>query len=348
MCRERTRLTWVLAALIVGAACSSGAPASSSPSPAESQPTERTPIIVDYSPTVSDVGALLYLLSHPGVEVLAITLPVTGEAGCELGLEVTLGILAMFEREDVPVACDPEFPPDAVEWPAEFLVGHEALATGLPDAITASDVRPAYQLIAEVASEFERPVTLYAVAPLTNVARALDDFPGLSDELERIVVMGGAVDVGGNVGPANAEWNFWIDVPAAARVLGSGAQITLVSLDATNDVPVPSSWLDDLQESEQSEPVEYLSRLMEIFPNVTSGFFYLWDELAASVAAGEGLITSEERTISVVDEPGADYGRTVPDPSGSPIVVSSGVPDPERFYEHFLLTLSRTSVDGEE
>jgi hypothetical protein len=24
------------------------------------------------------------------------------------------------------------------------------------------------------------------------------------------------------------------------------------------------------------------------------------------------------------------------------------VPDPERFYEHFLLTLSRTSVDGEE
>ena len=265
-----------------------------------------------------------------------------------MGLEVTLGILAMFEREDVPVACDPEVPPDAEEWPAEFLVGHEALTSGLPDATTASDVRPAYQLIAEVASEFERPVTLYAVAPLTNVARALDHFPGLSDELERIVVMGGAVDVRGNVGPANAEWNFWIDVQAAARVLGSGAQITLVSLDATNDVPVPDSWLDDLHESKQSEPIEYLSRLVEIFPNVTSGFFYLWDELAASVAAGEGFVTSEERTISVVEEPGEDRGRTVPDPAGSPIVVSSGVPDPDSFYEHFLLPLSRTPVDGDE
>jgi inosine-uridine nucleoside N-ribohydrolase len=303
---------------------------------------------VDYSPTVSDVGGLLYLLSHPGVEVLAITLPVTGEAGCELGLEVTLGILAMLEREDVPVACDPEFPLDAEDWPPEFLAGHEALASGLPDATTVSDVRPAYQLIAEVASEFERPVTLYAVAPLTNVARALDHFPGLTDELDRIVVMGGAVDVRGNVGPANAEWNFWIDVPAAARVLGSGAQVTLVSLDATNDVPVPGSWLDDLQESERSEPVKYLSTLVEIFPNVTSGFFYMWDELAASVAAGEGLITSEERMISVAERPGADYGRTVPDPAGSPIVVSSGVPDPERFYEHFLLTLSRTEVVGDE
>ena len=42
-----------------------------------------TPVIVDYSPTVSDVGGLMYLLAHPRVDVIAISLPVTGEAGGE-------------------------------------------------------------------------------------------------------------------------------------------------------------------------------------------------------------------------------------------------------------------------
>lgn len=66
-------------------------------------------VIVDYSPTVSDVAGFLYLLAHPDVEVIAVSLPVTGEAGCELGLQVTLGVLAMMEKNDVPVACDPFF-----------------------------------------------------------------------------------------------------------------------------------------------------------------------------------------------------------------------------------------------
>lgn len=39
------------------------------------------PVIVDYSPTVSDIGGLMYLLAHPDVDVIAISLPVTGEAG---------------------------------------------------------------------------------------------------------------------------------------------------------------------------------------------------------------------------------------------------------------------------
>ncbi|MFB3044045.1 MAG: hypothetical protein ACE1Y9_01035, partial [Acidimicrobiia bacterium] len=76
-----------------------------------------TPVIVDYSPTVSDVGGLMYLLAHPDVEVIAISLPVTGEAGCDLGFEVTLGILMMFGQEETPVACDPETPSHARSWP---------------------------------------------------------------------------------------------------------------------------------------------------------------------------------------------------------------------------------------
>jgi inosine-uridine nucleoside N-ribohydrolase len=257
----------VLVLTLAAAACTSqgSAPSTSSTQPplstspsstVASDVAVRQPVIVDYSPTVSDVGALLYLLSHPDVEVLAITLPVTGEAGCELGLEVTLGILAMFERDGIPVACDPERPQGAEEWPAEFLAGLGNLTFGLPDSSGfGADVRPAHQLIADIAAASDRPPILYAVAPLTNVARALDRHPGVADQLDSIVIMGGAVDVPGNLDEAtgyggDAEWNFWIDVAAAARVLDGEATITLVPLDATNHVPVPGFWQRDLQSTE--------------------------------------------------------------------------------------------------
>jgi inosine-uridine nucleoside N-ribohydrolase len=96
--------------------------------------TPRQRVIVDYSPTVSDVGALLYLLTSPDVEVVAITLPVTGEARCDLGMEVTLGVLALLGREDVPVACDPDRPEDAGEWPIEFLTGMDSLSDWSADS----------------------------------------------------------------------------------------------------------------------------------------------------------------------------------------------------------------------
>ena len=341
--------------MLVAAACSSSGvlpststnPPTSPPQPeVESGVVARHPVIVDYSPTVSDIGALLYLLSHPGVEVLAITLPVTGETGCELGLEVTFGILAMFERADIPVACDPEFPEDAGQWPAEFLTGHESLTFGLSAAAgVGADARPAHKLIADVAAGADQPVILYAVAPLTNVARALERHPEVADQLDRIVIMGGAVDAPGNVEGTDAEWNFWIDVPAAARVLASGVEITLVPLDATDQVPVPGFWQRDLERAEQSEPVKYLGSLVRTFPAVTSGFFYLWDELAASIAAGEDFVTTEELNLTVVQEPGPRYGSTVRDRSGTSVVVATAVPDPSSFYTHFLTILADAPVD---
>ena len=316
--------------------------------------SEPTPVIVDYSPTVSDVGGLMYLLAHPDVEVIAISLPVTGEAGCDLGFEVTLGILAMFGQEEIPVACDPDTPGQARSWPSEFLGGIENLSFGLPASTVAMSDERASDLIARTAMEAGRPVVIYAVAPLTNVARAFDDHPDLADHVERIVIMGGAVDAPGNVGvdaPApgevavtDAEWNFWIDVPAAAAVIGLGVPLTLVPLDATDFVPIPIWYQRALNEDEQTDAIVYLDRMVRLFPAVTSGFFFMWDELAASVAAGEALTTTEEMTILVI-EGGSDDGRTSRDENGHLVTVATGVSDPDAFYANFLSTLAGSPVE---
>ncbi|GMQ84558.1 MAG: hypothetical protein BMS9Abin07_0122 [Acidimicrobiia bacterium] len=344
-------LAAVAALGLLTAACDSGSQTTTTTVEIETSTTTTTAaaeggptlVIVDYSPTVSDVGGLMYLLAHPDVEVIAVSLPVTGEAGCDLGIEVTLGILAMFDREGIPVACDPEVPYGAREWPEEFLAGQESLTFGLPESTAKASDLSGPDLIAEVAAAADRPVVLYAVAPLTNVARAFDRHPGLAGDLQRIVIMGGAVDAPGNVFGANAEWNVWIDVPAAATVLASGVPVTLVPLDATNFVPVPGFYQRLLDDAEQSDAIAYLSLMVRSFPAVTSGFYQFWDELAASVAAGDDHVSTEEITIVVV-EGGSDDGRTARNDGGYSATVAFAVPDPDAFYSDFVGTLAGSPV----
>jgi inosine-uridine nucleoside N-ribohydrolase len=304
-------------------------------------------VIVDYSPTVSDVGGLMYLLAHPDVEVIAISLPVTGEAGCDLGVRVTLGILSKMGQEHVPVACDPEVPTESETWPDEFLEGATSLLSGIPKLSPEENGQTGTDLIVEAAMTSDRPVTIYAVAPLTNVARALRREPGIADNITQIVIMGGAVDVAGNVFDSPAEWNIFIDAGAAADVISSGVPITLVALDATNDVPVPGWYPIALGRAEQSDQIVYLSRLVDSSPAVMSGFFYLWDELAAAVAAHAVEFTSEEATLSVVVG-GPDSGQTARDPEGTQVAVATGVVSPEEFYAEFIGRLAGAAFEKGE
>ena len=60
-------------------------------------------------------------------------------------------------------------------------------------------------------------MTLCPLGPLTNIALAFAQEPALAAKVERIVLMGGARDLG-NMTPA-AEFNFFVDPHAAAMVL---------------------------------------------------------------------------------------------------------------------------------
>jgi inosine-uridine nucleoside N-ribohydrolase len=353
MTRSRIRTRVIVAALLASVACT-GETATSEPlttSTVATTTTERatsteapaneghTPVILDYSPTVSDVGALLYLLSEPTVELVAITLPETGEAACELGLDVTVRILALFDRPEVPVACGRGIPDGANPWPETFLEGASRLRSGLPIPTSDPLDEDAADLLVDLISDADRPPVIVAVAPLTNLGRALLDAPEIARSIERIVIMGGAVDVEGNVDGASAEWNVWVDVEAARAVFGSGAPITLVPLDATNDVPVPAGWPVSLQRAPTSAAVRYVAYLARVFPSVTSGFYYFWDELAATVALHPETVTTEEAALAI-GLAGSDRGRTMRTEDGTAVEVATSVPDPDAFYDRYLTALA--------
>ncbi len=75
-------------------------------------------------------------------------------------------------------------------------------------------------------------MTLCPIGPLTNIALAFAQEPSLAAKVERIVLMGGARDLG-NMTPA-AEFNFFVDPHAAAIVFRLPVPIVMFGLHATH------------------------------------------------------------------------------------------------------------------
>jgi pyrimidine-specific ribonucleoside hydrolase len=276
-----------------------------------------------------DWMAMLFILNDPTFSVKAITVSGTGFATCEAGVASALGLLALTGYGDVPVSCGSETP----------LVGNNAPPAdwkttiktveglGLPEGGEPA-AQDAVTLFTSTIQESAVPVTVLALGPLTNVGAALEATPELAEKIEMIYVMGGAVDVAGSsVSEANsaAEWNIYCDPHGARLVFESGAPITLVPLDATNEVPVTPEFVAQLEAEKTSPEAEFVATLLaNNAESIESGGYYLWDPLAAVVMSDPSLVTLTPRDVTVIDTPGApDDGRTKPVANGSEIVVAT-------------------------
>src|SRR5690349_5730581 len=69
------------------------------------------PVIIDSDMISDDWMATLFVLNDPRFEVQAITVAATGfAADCDAGVRAALGILALADYGEVPVACGAETP----------------------------------------------------------------------------------------------------------------------------------------------------------------------------------------------------------------------------------------------
>jgi inosine-uridine nucleoside N-ribohydrolase len=175
------------------------------------------------------------------------------------------------------------------------------------------------------------PVTVLATGPLSNVSAALDRMSPrtLRDRLGRVVVMGGAFDVGGNLfGSTTAgfdntqEVNMWIDPVAAGHVLATvpRARVSVVGLDATNHAPITPSFVEELgagATSYEARTVHAIVTQPGMPELIGQGVMFWWDALAAvSLVTGQG-VDYRVRPVDVV-RAGPSSGRTVSGPGGTP------------------------------
>lgn len=301
-----------------------------------------TPVVVDTDMSTDDVLALLYLVRRFDVDLRAVTVSGTGLTRCPPGARNALDLLALAHRSDVPVACGLAEPLAGFDqFPAEWRGGADALfGLLLPPSARAPDGRGAVELLRATLETSPTPVTLLALGPLTDVAALLRAHPAVAPRIARVVVMGGAVHVPGNVGAGHesVEFNLWIDPLAASEVLASGIPITLVPLDATNDVPATISVALALQRHHYATPEA--TAAWEVMAN--SGLFlggeYFWDPLAATAVTRPSTLRFADERLRVVTAPGADHGRVVAAPAGAPVRVAVGA-DRGAFEADFLGTL---------
>jgi len=323
-------------AVAFGAAAgnTTGAPATASAAPRN--------VIVETDMSASDAMALLYLLHRADVEVTAIVVDGDGEARCPRGATNALSLAALAGKPDIPVGCGRPRPlkgthafPKAWRDAADNLWGLPRPARPVhPPAGSGERVFRAALLSAP------GRVDVLTLGPPTELgAVLLGGREALKAKIRSVTMMGGAVGVRGNITfpptikNPHAEWNFYVDPRAANVVFRSGLPITLVPLDATNDVPLNAAVAARLG---RSPSAAFVRRLIKSFP--PSLELYFWDELAAAVLVEPAIGRYANMRLAVIEREGPESGRTVRAAGGARIRVTMSA-DRARFESSFASTL---------
>ena len=273
-----------------------------------------TPILIDCDPGHDDAIALLLALASPEVELLGVT---TVAGNQTLGKTTTnaLRVLELAGRGDVPVAAGADRPLARELFIADYVHGESGLdGPELPEPRAEPVDQHAVDFLAERILGSPRPVTLVPIGPLTNVALLLSRYPQAAGNVERVVIMGGAV-AEGNVTPA-AEFNIYVDPEAAWRVFHSGLPVTMIGLDVTHRALMMPVHVEPLRAS--SEVGRFVAELHDFFVRYHERTYGtegapIHDAVAVAQVVRPGIVETLHRHVDVDCESRICRGRTVVD-----------------------------------
>lgn len=265
-------------------------------------------ILIDCDPGHDDAIAILLALASPEVEVVGVT-TVAGNQTLEKTTANAIRVLDFVGRDDVPVAAGANAPLLREPFVAAYVHGE----TGLdgPD-LPPPQREPVEQHAVDFLAEQVTGTTLVPIGPLTNVALLLARYPEARPD--RIVLMGGAIGLG-NVTPA-AEFNIWADPEAAARVLASGIDLTLVPLEVTHQALLMDGDAERLRASGRTgRMVAELYDFFHRFHADTYGFggSPIHDAVAVAHVFRPDLVETKHCQVAIECDSELNRGRTVVD-----------------------------------
>ena len=286
------------------------------------QTADPVPIIFDTDfvmPPADDSLALMLALQSPEIEILGIS-TVAGNDSVERATSDVLRMLEIAGQAGIPVYRGADMP--LVHEKSDFAVrsygnwySNEPPPTP-PGGFAKKQVEDESAVSFIVRTVLAQPhkVTLVAIGPLTNIAQAIRAEPTFAENVDRLIIMGGAIallpDGAGNITP-NAEYNFWVDPEAARVTLRSGIPIELSPLNVSRKSALTKVWFEKMVAVETP-----LTQLLKVtmgprFAAEPDKTWFMYDQIAMASLIDPSLVSTERLYVDVNIDHGISYGVSV-------------------------------------
>lgn len=266
-----------------------------------------------------DSFALMLALHSPELEILGVT-TVAGNFSVEQATADALRVLEIAGRADIPVYRGANMP--LMHEKSEFATTRhgqwwsDAPASPPPGGFARrkEEAKIAAQYIVDTINARPGEITIMAIGPMTNVAMALRQEPGLAAKVKSLYIMGGAVaalpDGAGNMTP-NAEFNFWVDPEAAKIALRSGIPIVLSPLNVSRKTSLDKEWYEKLVAADTPLTRLVRERMGPVFEKDPGRKMLMFDQVTVASLVDPSLVTSTDLYVDVDAHPGVNYGVSV-------------------------------------
>lgn len=227
---------------------------------------KQLPILIDCDPGADDTFALLWALILHSQDNNPLTIKAITTSGGNVSADKTyLNAVRMCQFVGVQdIAVGKDLRPIPAESDASHIHGQDGignLSSLLPNPnISTSGALDSPTLIIDTIKS--NPwLTILATGPLTNLAAAEQQCPGILSQCQYIISMWWASKVGGNITPV-AEFNAWYDATAAEYIVNHCNNLIMIPLDVTTGfVYSPAETEQILGQVNHSTKAEFLRKL---------------------------------------------------------------------------------------
>lgn len=275
---------------------------------------EKRKVIIDCDPGIDDSLAILLALNSDELEVLGLTIT-SGNVPARMGAKNALKTLQIANRLDIPVYVGEEFPLQRKLITAQDTHGEDGIGENFYDDVKGDILEGGVDFIIDTLKREEK-VSIIALGPLTNIAKALMKDKDAFDNLDEFVSMGGAFRIHGNCSPV-AEFNYWVDPHAADYTYKHlPKKIHMVGLDVTRKIVLTPNIIEFINrlEKEKSKFITEITRFYIDFHWQQEGIIgcVINDPLAVAYFIDRNLCKGFDSYVEVVHD-GVAIGQSIVD-----------------------------------
>jgi len=272
-------------------------------------------IIIDTDPGVDDSLTFLLALASPEIRLEALT-TTQGNVTLDKATRNALSVLELAHASDIPVAAGSMLPLVQPLRASAHVHGESGIGNShLPEPHAKPVQQHAVDYLIERVLAEPKELSIFPIAPLTNIAMAIRKEPKFAEAVKELVIMGGAIQEAGNMSPL-AEFNIFVDPHAAHIVFHSGIPITLIPLDVTHKCLLKQEHIDRLMQI--NSPISrFIRDTLEVYLKSSLELGYagssLHDPLTLATIIAPELLTLREYYVDVDISGGVSMGKTLAD-----------------------------------